>query len=818
MRATSDGTGRRAGAVVIALAFLSAFLPAPGDGSVSAHRQASAALTAAAPPPPGDRASPHAGLPVTFVPNRGQFAPVVRYQASVGGTAVFATDEGLTVVPAPDHSGSDGAATGTGTVLPRVLHLRFDGTAAGMRILPGARLPGVTHYLRSNDPGGWITNVPTFAGITYRGLYDGVDLHVDARAGALAIRFDVAPGVNPDVIRWRYFDETGRRVRPAPGAADGALAVVGVLGSVPVHAPSGRDPDTTDPVGDAVSQAGGTPTLVYSTFLGGRSSDLVRGLAVDADGYAYIAGSTMSLDFPVAGALQPEIGNSGILQDAFVAKLDPTGTHLVYSTFLGGNRQDEAFALAVDRAGRVHVTGYTDSPDFPTRNPLQARLHLADGIFSGDPFIAKLTPDGSALEFGTFFGGTARDIGKGIAVDAAGFVYVTGWTGSNFPAIHALHALNRGIRDAFLVKLAPGGDKVVYSTHLGGSYSDEGRRIAVDGAGNAYIVGTSESLNLPTVAPYQRVIAGREDAFVARLNADGTAFDYVTYLGGRGVDRGIDIAVTPAGEAYVLGWTDSPNFPRVGALQNARSGPTDLFVTRLSARGDALVFSTYLGGSGDEGDCVTEDNFREFATPTPDPRGIRFLEGSKFTDGPVGGIAVDAAGQVHVASCTRSSNLPLERPIQSHRTGDYALMVSVLDPSGGRLLFGTYLGGRSMNVARALAVGADGGIYVAGQTDSPDFPTAPGAGPLQGARDGTDDAFVLKIGPALEVAPTLTPAYPTAPPTATATEEPTSTPLPTADTPTVEPTPTLVPTDTPTATATLPAVVPVHLPIAYCGR
>ncbi|RIL11152.1 hypothetical protein DCC79_05755 [bacterium] len=789
----SRATARAAATLaVLTAAWLGAHGPAPSPAAVSGAA------------PPTRRPEPR-GLPVAFAANRGQWAPEVRFGAAIGGGALFVTDDGLTLVhaegaPAVAVPGAD-VAPAAGASITR---LRFDSAAPAVTVLPGRRLPGVAHFLRGGDARRWVTHVPTFAGVTLRGVSPGVDLHVDGRGGSVALALAVAPRGDPAAIRWRVVDGEGRPVagagihfglgtsdghRVGPAGAGPVIAAdamaggrswvalggpampgrrvggIGGAGNLDTGAPAEarRAPDHT---------GAASPRLVYSTYLGGRFSDLIRGLAVDAEGFAYVAGTTTSLDYPTAGALQPALGNSGSLQDAFVAKLDPTGTRLVYSTFLGGNRQDEAFGLAVDRVGRAHVTGYTLSPDFPTHNPLQPAIHLADGIFSGDTFIAKLTPDGGGLEFGTFFGGTARDVGKGIAVDAAGFVYTTGWTGSNFPAFNAIYPLNRGVRDAFIVKLAPAGDRVVYSTHLGGSYADDAKRIAVDGAGNAYVVGTTASLNLRVVAPFQRVIAGESDAFVAKVLPDGSAFGYATYFGGRGDERGIDIAVNPAGEAYVLGQTDSPNLPRQRPLQATRGGDTDLFVARFTAAGDALVFGTYLGGSGGEGDCVQPENFRDLATATPDARGTRYLEGSKFTDGPVGGIALDAAGRVHVASCTSSGNLPLVNPLQTRRIGGFDLVLGVLAPEGDRLVFGTYLGGRPMNAARALAVGGDGGIFVAGQTDATDFPLAPAAGPLQGARSGTDDAFVLKIGDALEEAPTTTPPGPTD------TAEPTETPVP----------------------------------------
>ncbi len=803
------------GAMVASATVASALVLAALQGAAAP----SAATTGALPALAEDRGSEDDGLgltalPVSFIPNAGQLDPAVRFEAVLGDSTLFVTRDGLVRVD------------DVGQPTPAIQHIAFDDATRDLRIVAGERLPGVAHFLIGDDPSRWVTHVPTYASVTVRGFRPGMDLRLKGKRGAVELELEVEGRENehaePLHLAWQ---REGGRAEPLRLERQG-------------------------------EQAAAAPALVYSTFLGGRLNEMVRGLAVDAEGFAYMAGTTTSVDFPTVQPLQPEIGNSGSLQDAFVAKINPEGTALVYSTFFGGSRQDEAFGLAIDRVGRAHITGYTTSENFPAVNALQPEVHLSDGIFSGDAFVAKLRPDGDGLEFSTPWGGTSRDIGKGIAVDPAGYIYVTGWTGSNFPAVNAIYPLNRGVRDAFLMKLAPAGDQVVYSTHLGGSYGDEARRIAVDPAGNAYIVGTTESLNLRVTAPYQRVISGDTDAFVAKINSDGSAFAFATYLGGRGNERGIDIAVNPAGEAYVLSYTDSPDFPRQDPLQPSRAGPSDLAVTRFTPAGDALVFSTYLGGNGDEGDCVAWENPRQLATATPDPRGIRYLEGSKFTDGPVGGIAVDAAGRVHVTSCTSSSNLRLVNPIQTSRAGAYAILLGVLDPPGAALVFSTYLGGRSMNVPRALALGNDGGIYVAGQTDATDFPLAPAAGPLQGARRGTDDAFVLKVGAALEDAPTVTPvateeatateaatvtstASATGAATATATSatptasashaptiEPSATPgverTPTPEhtatpraTDTVQPSATATPTSSPTAT---PIARSIWLPVAYAER
>lgn len=698
------------------------------------------------------------GPPLVFVPNHGQFAPDVRFQARAGEATLFFTDRELVAV------------RGQGSELSV---RRFALTAAVGR-LPAAsrRLPGVLHYLRGR-PEQWQTDVPRYAEIRYRDAWPGVDLRFTGTSDRLQATVELTPGAEA---------EAANRLREA-------------LASLP---------SVRDPLASADGLAGDRPRagfgvhasrLAYSTYLGGTFAETARGVAVDATGHALVVGTTSSHNYPTEHPLQGQIGNSGQLQDAFVSKLTPDGGALVWSTFLGGIRTDEATGVAVDDAGQVYVTGYTISEDFPLLNPVQDRIHLASDPFSGDGFVSLLSAAGDDLSFSTFLGGTSRDLPRAIAVDAGRHIYITGATGSHFPAANALYPLNRGVRDAFITKFQPGGAGFVYSTHLGGSDRDEAWDIAVDAAGKAYVTGFTRSRNFRvTPGPLQRAFGGVQDAFVARLNADGSAFDYVTYYGGRAADEGTGIAVTPDGEAIVFGRTESTGLPRIHALQPAPRGSSDMFLARLDAAGDQLVFSTYLGGNGAEGDCLLPA-----LDPGLDP------EESKLVPEWVGDIALDLLGRIYLTGCTTSSNFPVLDPVQSTHSGEVGAFVSALAGDGSAILFSTYLGGGGRDVARGVAVDRQAAIYVAGGTTSVDFPMVHAAQPL---RSGVADAFALKIAPVLEVPPTATPI----PPSATATDEPT---------PTSEPTSTPLPSVTLPSTATIapptltPAPQVVHLPVGW---
>jgi hypothetical protein len=326
-----------------------------------------------------------------------------------------------------------------------------------------------------------------------------------------------------------------------------------------------------------------------------------------------------------------------------VTKLSPTGNTLVYSTYLGGSGEDQATGIALDSARNAYVVGLTDSTTFPTKNPLQAANAGGE-----DAFVTKLSPTGSALVYSTYLGGSLADVGQGIAVDSSGNAYVTGGTlSTNFPTKNPLQAANAGGEDAFVTKLNPTGSALVYSTYLGGSLDDSGRGIALDSAKNAYVAGGTFSTNFPTKNPLQAANAGGEDAFVTKLNPTGNALIYSTYLGGSGDEECLGIALDSVRNAYVTGNTLSPNFPTKNPVQAANGGLEDAFVTKLSPTGSALVYSTYLGGSLDD----------------------------------VGqGIAVDSSGNAYVTGSTDSTNFPTKNPFQAAHAGLADAFVTKIGP------------------------------------------------------------------------------------------------------------------------------------------
>ena len=321
------------------------------------------------------------------------------------------------------------------------------------------------------------------------------------------------------------------------------------------------------------------------------------------------------------------------------------------------------------------------------------------------------------LIYSTYLGDSGQDGARDIAVDSSGNIYLTGTTDStSFPTASPIQAAIGGGsgNDAFVTKLNAAGSALIYSTYLGGSAFERGRDIAVDASGNAYVVGRTFSTDFPTASPFQAALGGTQDAFVTKLNAAGSALVYSTYLGGSASETGFEIALDSSGNAYITGSTSSTDFLTASPIQAASGGGTDAFVTKLNAAGSALVYSTYLGGSG-------SDSGR--------------------------GIAVDASGNAYVAGRTPSTDFPTASPIQAALGGTGGLLdafVTKFNAAGSALVYSTYLGGSAADFAKGIAIDTSGNAYVTGETDgSTDFPTA---SPIQSTfGGGCCDGFVTKL-------------------------------------------------------------------------
>jgi uncharacterized protein (TIGR03437 family) len=471
------------------------------------------------------------------------------------------------------------------------------------------------------------------------------------------------------------------------------------------------------------------PVISYATYLGNASSETPTSLTVDGQGNAYVAGSASTC------------ASGTCISTAFVAKLNSTGTALIYSTFIGGAGFSYANGVVVDSAGNAYLAGSTDSPVFPvTPDALRTTAQ------NGDGFLAKLDPTGAKLLYSTFLGGAWPNFGSGgptIAISPSGDLYVAGQTyAADFPILNALQPKPGGTdcaslfppnppscSDAFVMHWRSSDMTLLYSTFLGGSNNDGANAVAADSAGDVYIVGSTYSADFPVMNAIQPTFGGGicqfgigpdspcPDAFITKISVDGKSILYSTFLGGQSADEGLGIAVDSAGEAYVAGGTVSADFPTTNALQ---STPGCCFIAKLNAQGSGLVFSTYFKGG----------------------------------EGP---IAVDSMGNAFVAGSGRSltnfSPTIIEpsrlNPCAGGAAGPASLLAE-FRPDGSLAYIGI-LGGTSGDSINGIAVDHSGKVYVAGTTGSGDFP-------VTAAAYQTDFAsgFVAKIDPAASPAEGIT--------------------------------------------------------------
>lgn len=384
----------------------------------------------------------------------------------------------------------------------------------------------------------------------------------------------------------------------------------GTVFGFPTKNPAQGNQLLTDAFVTKLSPNGGS--LIYSTILGGSAFDFGNAIAVDRFGSAYVGGGTTSTDFPTTpGAFAPPPGSIDA-NNGFVTKLSPGGSAFVYSFLLGGGDLDEIKALALDTQHRVYVTGFTCSTNFPVKNSFQPVTHsqnCADG--GGDAFVTRVNSTGTALDYSTYLNGSLESAGNGIAVDSTFHAYVTGETESpDFPTTPGAfqrvlkaqvipqdpHDLNQS--NAFVTKFSADGRSLVYSTYLGGSANDVAEAIALDPDGRACVTGNATSADFPvTPGAFQKTLRGGNDVFVTKFQLSGGGLFYSTFLGGSGSEGGSSIAVDSLGRAYVVGGTSSTDFPVLSPIQAHLAGAQDAFVTKLSATGNALFFSTYLGGT-----------------------------------------------------------------------------------------------------------------------------------------------------------------------------------------------------------------------------
>ena len=672
--------------------------------------------------------------PVMFIENIGQFAEGARFQVRGGNGTLWLTDDALwiTIVDPPAVSNQRSARSGLSPALPFDrdpesevenrqgvnLRLSFPNANPNPRLEPFERLETTVSYFLGNDPDGWRPDVPVWGGVRYVDLYPGIDLEVTSEGGQFVQRLRAQPGADLSQVKVRV---------------EGAESI----------------------------ELAGTEGLRLSTASGDYTLPLLTVPDVMPDARPVIS-TVEAAKFDIAAPFILSASHR-VISSSSIQNQDNLPI-LLYSTFLGGSSNDWANDITVDEIGAAYVTGVTSSADFPTTSG-GFDTTLDGGV---DTFVVKITPNGSALAYAIFLGGDSFDRGWGIAVDENSAAYVTGDTSSlNFPTTSStFDATHNGRCDAFVVKVAPDGSTLVYATFLGGSDWDEGQDIAVDNNGAAYITGVTQSLNFPTtLGSFDATYNGDGDAFLVKLAPDGITLSFATFLGGGLSDKSYGIAVDKNGAAYITGFTESSDFPTTpGTFDTIHNGSSDAFVMKLLPNGNALAYSTFLGG----------ENYDNGMSIAVDGSGAAYITGSTqsfdFPTTPnafdtthngvqnafVAKVTPDGSSTAYVTflgeSRGRGGNcIVVDNSGAAYITGDGgwwdAFVLKIL-PDGSDLVYSTFLGGSDWDSGTSIAVDRVGKVYITGHTSSPDFPTTPGAFDTTyngGNWNEPGDAFVAKL-------------------------------------------------------------------------
>jgi hypothetical protein len=606
-----------------------------------------------------------------FIENKGQWPSEVKYLARIGGMNAWITSSGVVYDYYKITKNIDAAKTlkmdtknksdfenKNTSIQGHVVKLQLVNEENDVIQQGNNQRAGYCNYFIGNDKSKWAANVPLYDNVELQGVYKDIDVKYYYDNGMLRYDYKAKPGADISQIKFKFEGQEGISINEK-----GELILKTSLGEV------------TNGKIYAYQSEGGTQKEVACKFE------------------------------------QRQDGTVGLKAESYDAKKELIIDPLVYSTFVGGNGEDEAFSITADASGNAYITGYTVSTDYPVTS---GAYKITNG--GNNVFVTKLNPTCSNLVYSTYIGGSNYDWGQSIAIDAAGNAYITGYTkSSNYPATTgAFQTALRGSANAFVTKLNSTGSALLYSTFIGGNSYDMGNSIAIDAGGDAYITGYTLSSNYPaTTGAFQTALRGSANAFVTKLNSTGSALLYSTFIGGTSQGYGYSIAVDAGGDAYITGYTNSSDYPTTsGAYQTALKGGENTFVTKLNSTGSALLYSTFIGGSGyDEGNS----------------------------------IAIDAGGNAYISGVTNSSDYPTTTGAfqTAFGGGDYDALVTKLNSTGSALLYSTFIGGSGYDYGYSIAVDAAGNAYITGYTKSSNYPATTGA--FQTASGGYDDAFVTKL-------------------------------------------------------------------------
>ncbi|MCK5561561.1 MAG: SBBP repeat-containing protein [Thermoplasmata archaeon] len=618
-----------------------------------------------------------------------------------------------------------------------VLKLNFEGCN---KIAPVGQelLPHRSNFFYGNDPSKWCTKVPNYQTLIYENLYDDIDLRYYFANNGMKYDFIVHPGGNPDNIRMNYegADELFTNslgdivIRNSIGdltdsqlyfyqtdndheteingrfkLIDSSTYGFEILGDYDCNRPLTIDP------------------LIYSTYVGGNDVDMGEGIVIDSSYNAYVTGFAESSNFPNTTGANDTTHND--FYDVFVLKLDPTGSTLLFSTFVGGSWSEEGLDIEIDSSNNIYVTGWSGSLNFPCTAGAINNSYQGTG---SDAIFLKLDPMGSSLLYSTYIGGSSGDRGYGIELDDNNDVYITGETwSSDFPTTpFGYEDVHKGMRDIFVMKLDPAGNginDILNSTLIGGTKNDWGQNLVINSTNVVYVVGYTSCFNFPTTAnSYQPNYGDSVDGidivmFRLNLTINGTgALEYSTYLGGEAQDYGHNIALDNNGGVYIVGSTWGTGFPNTtGAYdQFYNGGNTDAIAVKFDPAGNGqsdLAFSTYLGGTNwDIAQCVeTDDN-----------------------------------GDIYISGGTSSDNFPnTTGAFDNIHNGNFDIFLLKLDTTGSTLLYSTYIGGSEREGGNGMVLSDIGEVFITGNTESPNLPNTTTANDT--THNGNDDVFVMRF-------------------------------------------------------------------------
>jgi hypothetical protein len=679
------------------------------------------------------------GLPLIFEENRGQTDEQVRYFSRGERYTLFLTASEAVIALYKRETAANTGGAQRASVSVSTLRMKTVGSNPKAGVIGIDELAGKTNYFLGKDERHWQRDVPNYARVRYSQIYDNIDLVYYGNGRELEYDFVVQPFTDPAQIALAFDGADGMEI---DGVGDLVLRVGG--DEVRQRKPFAyqdidgkrqevaanyrlRDGQVSFELGEYDTSAPLVidPVLAYGTYLGSREYEIVHGIAVDPAGNSYVTGYALPPTFPTTpGSVRPNISSDYLTP--FVAKFNPSGTALVYSTYLGGAGE----GIAVDAAGNAYTTGYPHPESF-TMTP--GALDMGRGGVG----VTKLNPQGNQRIYAARFGSSGTDYSREIAIDPQGNAIVIGlagcYTSCDFPVLNAAQPTppTQG-GGGFVAKLNASGSALIYSTYLGAG-SEELWGVDTDPAGNAYVTGNTTSFNFPTTpGAFDRTFACPDppfcnpDSFVTKIGPAGGPYVYSTYLGGRGAERGWSIAVDEAGNAYAAGYTDGrfSGFPAEGFPTTPGAfkmfGSVEAYVTKLNPEGSVLVYSTLLGG---EGSSCGEERARD--------------------------IDVDRLGHAYVVGLTTCSNFPVANALQGTPSSfQPEAFVTKFDPTGSTLVYSSYLGGPRYDEAYGVAVDGAGSAYVTGTTSGAFQHITPGAFDTtwNGANaEHPDDIFVVKI-------------------------------------------------------------------------